>query len=75
MNTTYVLGFEDKATALQKAGLMKTSGYKVYLIEDSDQIQLWKYPKQGSKETLLVGEIDDQKSYLVLATKDPVVGP
>jgi hypothetical protein len=72
MNITFVQAFEDETAAKTALGVMKTAGYKVFFIKDSDQAQLRAYPKTGNAKTLVLGELDEKKVFILLSTKDGV---
>lgn len=72
MNITFIQAFEDEAKARQALGVMTAAGYKVYFINGTDQAQLRGYPAQGDPKTLVVGDIDYKKVFVVISTKDEV---
>jgi hypothetical protein len=72
MQTTFVQAFEDEAAARRALGVMTTAGYKVFYVKNTDQAQLKGYPQQGEAKSLIVGDIDDKKVFVLLSTKDEV---
>ena len=73
MEMTFIQVYESKSDALKAAGFLQANGYKIYLVDGTDMADVRGSRKDGTKSSFTVGEIDDEKVYVVLATKDAVV--
>ena len=73
MQTTFIQAFEVEAAARRAIGIMTGLGYKVFYVNGTDQAQMRGYPAQGDPKTVVIGDIDDKKVFVVLSTKDEVV--
>ena len=72
MQTTFVQAFEDKDAAIKALGFFTARDFKVYFVDGTDMADLRGFRADGTKSAFGVGEIDDKKVYVLLATKDPV---
>jgi hypothetical protein len=73
MQITFIQAFEDEKAAKRASGTMTAAGYKVYYVNGTDQAQMRGYPAQGDPKTVVIGDIDDKKVFVLLSTKDEVV--
>lgn len=73
METTFVQAFESEDAAITATSKMKALGYKVLLIEGTDQAQLWGYTKAGKLGPTIVGEIDNNPVFVVVSTNGTIV--